>query len=82
MIGVGNDGTFFTFDLTTNIRSPLKSTINHIQNIRDIQKMQNYSNRFFISTLSGLHFVEVNKNPKGILIFKLLNSDEGDDAFN
>jgi hypothetical protein len=39
--------------------------------------MQNYSNRFFICTSEGIHFLEVVKNLRGILTFKLLGSNEG-----
>ena len=39
--------------------------------------MQSYSNRFFICTTEGIHFLEIVKNPKGILNFKLLGSNDG-----
>jgi len=44
--------------------------------------MEKYSNRYFISTSAGLHFIEVNKDPTEKLVYKLLNSDNGDDAHN
>jgi hypothetical protein len=39
--------------------------------------LQNYSNRFFICTTEGIYFIEVVKNLRGILTFKLQRSNDG-----
>ncbi len=83
MIGVGNEGHLFSFDLTIpQNRNPINTRLGGIEDIRDIQKMQNYSNKFFICTTEGIHFMEIVKNPRGILNFKLLGSKDGHAALS
>ena len=78
LIGVGFEGHIFSFDLTIpQNKVPLRTTLEGIDDIRDIQKLQNYSNRFLICTTKGIHFLEVVKNPKKILTFKLLGAIDG-----
>jgi hypothetical protein len=83
LLGVGREGCIYTFDISTDeIKIPNNTKLENVDDIYAIQPLSNRHNHFFIATNKGLHVINVQANPKGIVKFNLCPSDEGNAALS